>query len=164
MILLHVSLEWLRYRVMSDAHDVKHSPIFNADPWVGFGSFPDASTNFELSNGAFCDIIRAYPVVHHIQRNYTLRVRFASFPWSEFLILNLHYQPWETQVFSWPFDLPEKEGNLTQTAAEYLKLTTGFTGNFTAFQAYMDGFRLQGMHPAAHIVRHSRQQLTIVRR
>ena len=152
------------YHVLSDAHDVKNSPIFNADPWVGLGTFPNASTNFELSNGAFRDIIRAYPVVHHIQRNYTLRVCFVSFPTSEFLIVNPHYQPWETQFFSWPFNLPEKEGNVTQTTAEYVKLTTGFTGNFTAFQAYMDGFRLEGMHPAAHIVRHSTQQLTPFRR
>jgi tyrosinase len=43
---------------------------------VGFGTFPDASTNFTLSNGAYHDIIRAYPVAHVIQRNYSLRVRF----------------------------------------------------------------------------------------
>ena len=45
---------------------------------IGFGTFPNASSNFELSNGAFRDIIRAYPVAHHIQRNYTLRVSFCE--------------------------------------------------------------------------------------
>jgi tyrosinase len=67
-----------RTHVLSDSHDIKHSPIFNADPAVGLGTFPDANTGFELSNGAFRDIIRAYPSPHHIQRNYTLRVRFGK--------------------------------------------------------------------------------------
>jgi hypothetical protein len=64
-----------RHHVLPDSHDIKHSPIFNADPAVGLGTFPDETTNFEISNGAFRDIIRAYPMAHHIQRNYTLRVR-----------------------------------------------------------------------------------------
>jgi len=115
-----------------DSHDIKHSPIFNADHTVGLGTFPDASTDFELNNGAFRDIIRAYPLAHHIQRNYTLR-------------------PFETQIFPWVFDLPAKEANTTQTTAEYIKLTTSFTGNFTAFQAYLDGFRAEGLHNAAHL-------------
>jgi hypothetical protein len=66
-----------RHRVLSDSHDIEHSPIFNADPAVGLGTFPNASTNFTLYDGAFRDIIRAYPVAHHIQRNYSLRVRFC---------------------------------------------------------------------------------------
>lgn len=82
-----------------------------------------------------------------------------SFPRSE--LVNLRYQPWETQFFPWTFNMPNKEGNATQTTAEYIKLTTGFIGNFTAFQSYMDGSHLEGMHPAAHIVRHSKQQLPI---
>lgn len=61
-----------------DSHDIKHSPIFNGDPVVGLGTFPNASSNFGLTNGAFRDLIRAYPVAHHIQRNYTLRVHFVS--------------------------------------------------------------------------------------
>ena len=65
-----------RYRAISDSHDIEHSPIFNGDPIAGLGTFPNASTNFELSDGAFRDIIRAYPLAHHLQRNYTLRVRF----------------------------------------------------------------------------------------
>lgn len=69
-----------RHRILSDSHDIKHSPIFNADPVVGLGTFPNASTNFELSDGAFRDIIRAYPLAHHIQRNYTLRVSFCELP------------------------------------------------------------------------------------
>jgi len=115
-----------------DAHDIKHSPIFNADPAAGLGTFPDASTNFSLSDGAFRDTVRAYPTPHHIQRNYTLR-------------------PFETQIFPWKFNLPDKEANSTQTTAEYIKLTTGFTGNFTAFQAYIQGFRAEGLHSAAHL-------------
>jgi hypothetical protein len=50
------------------------------------------------------------------------------------------------------FNLPEKEANATQTVEEYIKLTTSFIGNFTAFQAYMDGFRAEGLHNAAHLV------------
>ena len=57
-----------------DSHDIKHSPIFNSDPVTGLGLFPNASTNFELADGAFSSLIRAYPTPHHIQRNYTLRV------------------------------------------------------------------------------------------
>jgi tyrosinase len=52
----------------------------------------------------------------------------------------------------WPFNEPDKEANITQTAAEYTKLITGFTGNYTAFQWYMDGFRAEGMHGATHMV------------
>jgi tyrosinase len=61
----------------------------------------------------------------------------------------------------WPFNLPEKEGNSTQTTAEYVKLTTSFTGNFTAFHAYMDGFRAEGVHPAAHMVGRSRTEIIL---
>jgi hypothetical protein len=42
--------------------------------------------------------------------------------------------------------------NTTQTTEEYIKLTTSFTGNFTAFHAYMDGFHAEGMHGATHMV------------
>jgi len=115
-----------------DSHDIEHSPIFNADPAVGLGTFPNASTNFTLYDGAFRDIIRAYPVAHHIQRNYSLR-------------------PFETPFLPWSFNLPNKEANATQTAAEYIKLTTSFIGNYTAFQSYMDGFRAEGMHGATHM-------------
>jgi tyrosinase len=66
-----------------------------------------------------------------------------------FSVLSFHNQPFETQIFPWVFNLPDKEANTTQTAQEYIKLTTTFTGNFTAFQAYMDGFRAEGMHRAA---------------
>ena len=62
-------------------------------------------------------------------------------------------QPFESQIFPWMFNLPEKEANATQTTAEYIKLTTSFIGNFTAFQSYMDGFRAEGLHNAAHLVR-----------
>jgi hypothetical protein len=31
-------------------------------------------------------------------------------------------------------------------------ITTSFIGNFTAFQYYMDGYGLEGMHGATHIV------------
>jgi len=61
----------------------------------------------------------------------------------------------------WPFNLPEKEGNSTQTTAEYVKLTTSFAGNFTAFHAYMDGFRAEGVHPAAHMVGRSRTEIIL---
>ena len=70
--------KWRNFNYYSnflDSHDIKHSPIFNSDPDTGLGVFPNASTNFELADGAFSSLIRAYPTPHHIQRNYTLRVR-----------------------------------------------------------------------------------------
>jgi tyrosinase len=70
----------------------------------------------------------------------------------------LYIQPFETQIFPWTFNLPDKEANTTQTAAEYIKITTSFIGNFTAFQAYMDGFRAEGLHNAAHLVRYFRRK------
>src|SRR6202051_2770186 len=75
--------------VLTDSHDIKHAPIFNADPIAGLGTFPDASTNFELSNGAFHDIIREYTTTNHIQRTYTLRVHFAMSLYSPIIILTL---------------------------------------------------------------------------
>jgi len=115
-----------------DSHDIEHSPLFNADPTVGLGTFPDASNNFTLSNGAFRDMILSYPAAHRIQRNFSLT-------------------PWETPLLPWPFPFPHKEANITQTPAEYVKITTSFIGNYTAFQHYMDGYGLQGMHAATHV-------------
>jgi hypothetical protein len=44
-------------------------------------------------------------------------------------------------------------GDATRTAGNtYIKLITSFTGNFTAFHAYMDDFRAEGMHGATHMV------------
>jgi tyrosinase len=78
------------------------------------------------------------------------------------MTLDFRNQPWDTPLFPWPFLLPQKEANVTQTPAEYVKITTSFIGNYTAFQHYMDGYGLQGMHGATHVVGHSRQQISLV--
>lgn len=57
-----------------DHHDIKGSAIWDPNTAHGLGAQPTAADNYELTTGAFKDIIRAYPSPHHIQRNYTLTV------------------------------------------------------------------------------------------
>ncbi|KDQ13278.1 hypothetical protein BOTBODRAFT_33608 [Botryobasidium botryosum FD-172 SS1] len=116
---------------LGDYADIKNSPIFSADPVVGLGAFPDASTNFTLTTGAFRNWVRKYPIAHPIQRNYTL-------------------QPFKQQIFPWSFNLPDKRANETQTPAEWQSIVTGYVGNFTAFQGAVDGVRAEGVHASTH--------------
>ncbi|KDQ13283.1 hypothetical protein BOTBODRAFT_66799 [Botryobasidium botryosum FD-172 SS1] len=117
---------------LGDYADIKHSSIFSTDPVVGLGTFPDASTNFTVVDGAFANLTRRYPDPHHVQRNYTIH-------------------PFETQIFPFSFNLPYKDANDTQTLDEWNKIITSFVGNYTAFQEYVDGVRAEGLHNAAHL-------------
>ncbi|KAF9507192.1 hypothetical protein BS47DRAFT_1377967 [Hydnum rufescens UP504] len=117
---------------LDDYKDIKHASIWSSDPVVGLGTFPDSTEDLTVGTGAFRDLIRAYPIPHRIERNYTPR-------------------PFEIQRFPWVFDLPQKEANSTQTPAEWKKMVTSFVGNYTAFQAYVDGFRAEGVHTSTHL-------------
>jgi hypothetical protein len=81
---------------------------------------------------------------------------------AKFMALSFRNQPWQTPFLPWPFPQPQKEANTSQTPAEYVKITTSFIGNFTAFQHYMDGYGLQGMHAATHLVGPSEHQNSLV--
>jgi hypothetical protein len=58
----------------SDYQDIKHASIWSSDQVVGLGTFPDSTEDLTVGTGAFRDLIRAYPVPHRIERNYTPRV------------------------------------------------------------------------------------------
>ena len=64
---------------VKDYHDVKHSYLFNTDPNVGFGAFPGPETNYTVTTGAFHNLIRGYPLPHHVQRHYTVTVSPRSY-------------------------------------------------------------------------------------
>lgn len=138
-----------------DSADIAGSAIWGSHPEVGLGAFGNPSKNFSVDTGALRNLTRAYPERHIVQRQYALRVSASppfSFSSSNFDILFVNFQPFEQQIFPWQFNFPRKEANTTQTPAEWKKIVTSFTGNYTAFQAYIDGFRAEGLHNAAHIV------------
>src|SRR5258708_3605571 len=56
---------------------MQHSYLFNTDPNVGFGAFPGPETNYTVTTGAFRNLIRGYPLPHHIQRHYNVTVSCA---------------------------------------------------------------------------------------
>jgi len=118
---------------LGDYHDIKHSYLFNTDPNVGFGAFPGPETNYTVTTGAFRNLVRGYPLPHHVQRHYTVT-------------------PYEVQILPFfTFNKPNFQANTTQTPKEWNKLVTGHTGNYTAFQYAVDGVRAEGLHNAAHL-------------
>lgn len=134
-----------------DHNDIKHAAVFDPNPVHGLGAFPSAASGFNLTTGAFKDIIRAYPAPHHIQRNYTLRVSLTPLALDYYLKSPL--QPFEVQLFPFTFDKPEEQANVTQTKSNWDNTINSYHGNYTAFQASIDGIRAEGLHNAAHLVR-----------
>ncbi len=63
--------------LFEDYHDIKHSYLFNTDPHVGFGAFPGPETDYTVTTGAFRNLIRGYPLPHHVQRHYNVTVSCA---------------------------------------------------------------------------------------
>lgn len=71
---------------LPDVANVKASPIFNGNTTYGLGTWGTQQSGWRVTDGAFAKTIRAYPVPHIIQRNYTPQVRsFAFSPMQSYL-------------------------------------------------------------------------------
>ncbi|KAF8667850.1 Di-copper centre-containing protein [Rhizoctonia solani] len=54
-----------------DAHDVYNSPIFESDPEYGLGTWGKEEDDWIVTDGAFANTLRAYPVPHYVRRRFT---------------------------------------------------------------------------------------------
>ena len=62
-------------------------------------------------------------------------------------------QPWTMDILPGVhFNEPEKFAVTAFTPDQVKYIITHFVGNYTKFQSYMDGFRAEGMHNAAHLM------------
>lgn len=108
--------------LFTDAHDVKHSPIFsNPDPVSGLGTWGDPTQDFQIQDGGFKDFNVVYPIQHHIRRNFTLQ------PY-----LPLTYIPLDTE--------PARPANESFTPTEVGKLVSWTPGDYVGFQYYFEQF------------------------
>lgn len=118
-----------------DAADVYHSTIFSNSTDEGLGSWGDPDNDFQIFTGGLKDITLAYPVPHHIRRNYSVQPFIGG-----------------TDLFgplAGPVD-PELMVNTTLTQANVDFTVNSFTGNYSGFQAYLEG--INGPHPGAHFI------------
>ncbi|QRW09348.1 tyrosinase [Ceratobasidium sp. AG-Ba] len=115
-----------------DTNNVAASPIFNSDPATGLGTFGVPADNYTVHDGAFATVTRAYPTPHYVERNMTL-------------------YPFKNKVFPFAFENPDMKATDAFTPTQVHNITHSFPGNFVGFAAYMDGWRAQGMHNAAHL-------------
>ena len=116
-----------------DTADFEHATIFSNSTKEGLGSWGDADNDYQISTGGFKDITVAYPVPHHIRRNYTLRP----------LIPRPGFVPQagmdsQTRINS----------TFTQTNVDFT--INGFTGDFPSFQVYHQN--VPGSHPGPHLI------------
>ncbi|KAB5590088.1 hypothetical protein CTheo_6478 [Ceratobasidium theobromae] len=109
----------------NDAADFENSSIWDPDPVVGLGGFGDPNDDYIVKTGAL-NLTLTYPVTHKLRRK---------------------YQPFPFAGSGLPgFD--DIQANKTFTPAEVQALLAQPTGNFTAFQYYMEKF--DGMHGLVH--------------
>ncbi|QRW25592.1 tyrosinase [Rhizoctonia solani] len=109
-----------------DAHDVYNSPIFESDPEYGLGTWGKEEDDWIVTDGAFANTLRAYPVPHYVRR------RFTPQPFVNNLIF--------------PFEYANKTAfaNETFTPEAIEFLVDNFEGDSAAFFAGVDGPRIQG--------------------
>ena len=56
-----------------DAHNFFESSFWNgSDPLSGLGGWGDPDDDYSVHDGGFRDLILAYPVPHHVRRNFTI--------------------------------------------------------------------------------------------
>ncbi|KAG9125328.1 hypothetical protein FRC07_008066 [Ceratobasidium sp. 392] len=117
-----------------DAANIKASPIFDANPTYGLGTWGTQENDWVIKDGAFSKIMRAYPVPHIIRRQFTP-------------------QPFRTN-FIFPFEYPNKDklANETCTAAEMNRIIDSYEGDFDAFGTAIEGPRAQGVHNGVHLM------------
>jgi len=117
---------------------------FYASPFFGntstdVGGWGDPNNDFQITTGGFKDQIRAYPVPHHIRRNFTL-------------------QPFLDPAAGGPFagdpNAPTPDPlfmvNTTMTKENVDFIVSNFQGDFIDFQAYFES--TNGTHFGAHVI------------
>jgi tyrosinase len=116
-----------------DASDVYHASIWSDSTTEGLGSWGVPENDFQINTGGFKDIKLAYPVPHNIRRNYTIQPFLAG--------VNIPGAP--------PVD-PLLMANASLTKANVDFIVNSFTGDYVAFQTYVES--LAGPHPGPHII------------
>ncbi|QRV74756.1 tyrosinase [Ceratobasidium sp. AG-Ba] len=117
-----------------DAHDIYNSPIFESDPTYGLGTWGKAENDWHVTDGAFANSTRAYPVPHTIRRQFTPQ------PFGQNLIFPFEY----ANKTAWANE------TATPNAIEFM--IDNFEGDSAAFFAAMEGPRVQGVHNAVHLM------------
>lgn len=118
-----------------DAPDFYHATILSNSTFDGVGSWGDPQNDFQIFTGAFQDIEVAYPVPHHIRRNFTLQpfLGGVSFPGAPSIAVD-----------------PTLMINVTFSAANVNFTVNSFTGDYISFQTYLEN--VGGPHPGPHII------------
>jgi len=116
-----------------DTEDFYHSTIFSDSTFDGLGGWGDPNNDYQISTGGLKDIRLAYPSPHYIRRNFSI-----------------HFPP----SFPLPPGVPPVDPalNLNDTFTSNITdfIVNSFTGNFTLFQATLEG--LAGPHPGPHLI------------
>ncbi|CAE6452597.1 unnamed protein product [Rhizoctonia solani] len=116
-----------------DVADLSKSPIFDPDPVYGLGTWGTVSNDWFVTDGAFNETIRAYPVPHTIRRQWTP-------------------QPFEENVL-FPFEYSNKKAwaNETATHVKIQAIIDGNRGDSDMFFAAIEGAREQGVRNAIQL-------------
>jgi len=125
-----------RYRGVSpywnwtiDAHDFFESSFWReSDPMSGLGGWGDPNDDYAVHDGGFRNLQLAYPVPHHVRRNFSL------IPWRDIP------SPLITD--------PLKIGNTTFSASVIKALLETPAGDYKGFQTVLEA--LQGPHSGVH--------------
>ena len=112
-----------------DAADFYHATIWSDSDYDGLGGWGDPTNDYEIYSGALKDMMVAYPVPHHLRRNFTIQAPPPP-PGSS------SSQPASTLV------------NTTFTSVVVNYTVSSFTGDYIAFQAFVESF--SGPHPGPH--------------
>ena len=116
-----------------DAADFYHATIWSNSTYDGLGSWGDPKNDYQISTGGFKDIKVAYPVPHHIRRNFTLQpfaagdLFFPGPPIDPLLIINTTF---------------------TQAAVD--AAVDSYTGDYVNFQIHVEGVPYP--HPGPHFI------------
>lgn len=116
-----------------DTADIPSAPVYSSNTTIGFGTFGTSADNYQITDGAFATVTRAYPNPHILARN-----------WNP--------QPFQSRIFPFDFTYPDKYAVEAFTPTEVKYIINNFSGDFVGFAAYLDGQRAQGMHNAAHLM------------
>ncbi|KAI0271789.1 Di-copper centre-containing protein [Russula aff. rugulosa BPL654] len=113
-----------------DAPDFFESSFWkDSDPMSGLGGWGDPNDDYTVHDGGFRNLPLAYPVFHHVRRNFSL-LAWEGIP-----------SPLVTD--------PLKIGNTSFSAAVIKSLLETPAGNFKEFQTVLEA--LQGPHSGVHV-------------
>ncbi|KAB5590455.1 Tyrosinase tyrosinase: common central domain containing protein [Ceratobasidium theobromae] len=116
-----------------DADNVTESPVFNPNEKYGLGTFGTCADNYTVHDGAFSNVIRAYPYPHLVTRHFD--------PY-----------PFKYKTFEFDFLYPNMIAMEAFNPEAIESIIDGSKGNFTDFAYKVDGARAQGPHNAVHLM------------